>query len=179
MRTGARGSKRVAVTSLLVLELAACGDDPAAPDIREVQFVAELGIDIATFTETTSGLFYRDVIVGQGDLAGISNYVLVNLQGWLADGTRFQAPVDFPFTIGAHEVIRGVDEGVIGMRVGGERTLVIPPNLGYGSRGFDPIPGNAVIVFHTRLLSVSTRSDPEGVRLAPPEPRPSWREARP
>ena len=89
------------------------------------------------------------------------------------------APVDFPFTIGAREVIRGVDEGVVGMRVGGERTLVIPPNLGYGSRAFDPIPGNAVIVFDTRLLSVSPRSDPEGVRLAPREPRPSWREARP
>ena len=89
------------------------------------------------------------------------------------------APVDFPFTIGAREVIRRVDEGVVGMRVGGERTLVITPNPGYGSRAFDPIPENAVIVFDTRLLSVSTRSDPEGVRLAPREPRPSWREAHP
>jgi FKBP-type peptidyl-prolyl cis-trans isomerase FkpA len=100
-----------------------------------------------------------DLVVGNGAEATAGKRVTVHYVGTLTDGRKFDASTDrgdpFKFRLGAGEVIRGWDEGVAGMRVGGKRKLTIPPELGYGARGFPPvIPANATLVFEVELLAV-------------------------
>jgi len=106
------------------------------------------------------GLKYVDLKVGDGDIAEAGMTATVHYTGWLADGTKFDSSVDrgqpFPFRIGAGNVIRGWDEGVKGMRIGGKRHLTIPPDMGYGANGYPPtIPPNAVLVFDVELLGLA------------------------
>jgi len=110
-------------------------------------------------TTTTSGLQYEELKVGEGALAESGQHVTVHYTGWLTDGTKFDSSKDrndpFQFRLGAGQVIRGWDEGVAGMKVGGQRKLTIPPELGYGARGAGGvIPPNAVLVFEVELLGV-------------------------
>jgi len=112
-----------------------------------------------TTTTTTSGLQYEELIIGEGALAESGQHVTVHYTGWLTDGTKFDSSKDrndpFQFHLGAGQVIRGWDEGVAGMKVGGQRKLTIPPELGYGARGAGGvIPPNAVLVFEVELLGV-------------------------
>lgn len=112
-----------------------------------------------TTTTTTSGLQYEELKIGEGALAETGQHVTVHYTGWLTDGTKFDSSKDrndpFQFHLGAGQVIRGWDEGVAGMKVGGRRTLTIPPELGYGARGAGGvIPPNAVLVFEVELLGV-------------------------
>lgn len=106
-----------------------------------------------------SGLEYQELKVGDGAEAKSGMTVDVHYTGWLLDGTKFDSSVDrgkpFSFHLGAGEVIRGWDEGVAGMKVGGKRKLRIPADLGYGPRGAGGvIPGNATLVFDVELLGV-------------------------
>jgi FKBP-type peptidyl-prolyl cis-trans isomerase FkpA len=107
-----------------------------------------------------SGLKYQDLKVGDGAIAESGKTVQVHYTGWLTDGTKFDSSVDrgqpFSFRLGAGNVIRGWDEGVKGMRIGGKRKLTIPPDLGYGAAGTPggPIPPNATLVFDVELLDV-------------------------
>lgn len=106
-----------------------------------------------------SGLKYWDLTVGTGAEAVKGKKVKVNYTGWLLEGTRFDSSYDrntpFEFKLGAGKVIKGWDEGVAGMKVGGKRQLRIPPELGYGMRGSEPaIPANAYLVFDVELLDV-------------------------
>ncbi len=106
---------------------------------------------------TESGLKYVDLIVGTGREAAAGQLVTVHYTGWLTNGTKFDSSVDrrdpFSFPIGSGKVIRGWDEGVAGMKVGGKRKLTIPPQLGYGARGAGGvIPPNATLVFDVELL---------------------------
>ncbi|HSE59962.1 MAG TPA: FKBP-type peptidyl-prolyl cis-trans isomerase [Nitrospiraceae bacterium] len=108
---------------------------------------------------TPSGLKYVDLQVGSGDLAVTGSLVTVHYTGWLTDGTKFDSSVDrrqpFSFPLGAGRVIKGWDEGVAGMKVGGKRKLTIPPDLGYGARGAGGvIPPNATLLFDVELLEV-------------------------
>lgn len=108
---------------------------------------------------TNSGLQYNDTLIGTGDEAKSGQKVTVNYTGTLDDGTKFDSSLDrnqpFSFNLGAGEVIKGWDEGVAGMKVGGKRTLVIPADLGYGAAGAPPvIPANATLHFDVELLSV-------------------------
>ena len=108
---------------------------------------------------TASGLTYQDLAVGEGDEAVKGMQVTVHYTGWLTDGTKFDSSKDrdepFDFPLGAGHVIKGWDEGVAGMKVGGTRKLTIPPSLGYGARGAGGvIPPNATLVFDVELLGV-------------------------
>lgn len=108
---------------------------------------------------TDSGLKYEDLEEGEGAEARSGQRVTVHYTGWLTDGSKFDSSLDrnqpFAFQLGKGQVIRGWDEGVEGMKVGGRRRLVIPPQLGYGARGAGGvIPPNATLVFEVELLEV-------------------------
>jgi FKBP-type peptidyl-prolyl cis-trans isomerase len=109
--------------------------------------------------KTESGLQYWDIRVGNGDMAKEGSHVRVHYTGWLTTGKKFDSSVDagtpFDFTIGNREVIKGWEEGVAGMKVGGKRQLRIPPGLAYGADGYPPvIPPNATLIFDIKLLGV-------------------------
>ena len=113
---------------------------------------------------TPSGLQYLDTIVGEGAEATSGQSVTVHYTGWLyndgTQGAKFDSSKDrrdpFVFSLGAGMVIRGWDEGVAGMKVGGARTLLIPPDLGYGARGAGGvIPGNATLKFDVELIALA------------------------
>jgi FKBP-type peptidyl-prolyl cis-trans isomerase len=106
---------------------------------------------------TASGLKYTDLTLGEGQEARAGQTVTVHYTGWLENGTKFDSSLDrrspFNFRLGAGEVIRGWDEGVAGMKVGGKRKLTIPADLGYGARGAGGvIPPNATLIFEVELL---------------------------
>jgi FKBP-type peptidyl-prolyl cis-trans isomerase FkpA len=108
---------------------------------------------------TESGLIIEDIITGTGATAQTGQMVSVHYTGWLTNGTKFDSSKDrnqaFNFSLGGGQVIRGWDEGVAGMQVGGKRKLTIPPQLGYGTRGAGGvIPPNATLVFEVELLGV-------------------------
>ena len=110
-------------------------------------------------TTTPSGLIIEDVIVGAGAEATAGQDVTVHYTGWLTDGKKFDSSKDrgdpFEFPLGEGRVIKGWDEGVQGMKVGGTRKLTIPPALGYGARGAgNVIPPNATLVFEVELLGI-------------------------
>lgn len=139
---------RLAALLLVAVTAAACGggsDTPTAPSAN------------VPFTQT-------DLRVGTGAAATNGRRVTVNYTGWLYaagavdnKGSQFDTSVGrvpFSFLLGGGGVIAGWDRGVIGMRVGGARRLVIPPELGYGSAGSGPIPGNATLVFDIELITV-------------------------
>ena len=115
------------------------------------------------YTTLPSGLAYHDAVVGAGPVAHAGQTVHVQYTGWLDDGgkkgRKFDSSRDrnqpFSFSLGAQQVIAGWDQGVAGMHVGGQRTLIIPPDLGYGARGAGGvIPPNATLIFDVELLSV-------------------------
>ena len=108
---------------------------------------------------TGSGLRYVDLQEGQGEEARAGKTVSVHYTGWLENGTKFDSSLDrrqpFSFRLGGGQVIRGWDEGVEGMKIGGKRKLIIPSALGYGVRGAGGvIPPNATLIFEVELLGV-------------------------
>lgn len=108
---------------------------------------------------TSSGLTYRDEVVGTGEVAVAGKTATVHYTGWLENGKQFDSSVDrgqpFSFRLGAGQVIKGWDEGVQGMKVGGKRKLTIPANLGYSARGAGGIiPPHATLIFDVELLGV-------------------------
>ena len=110
-------------------------------------------------TTTASGLIIEELVAGQGAEAAAGQSVTVHYTGWLTDGRKFDSSKDrgdpFVFPLGRGHVIKGWDEGVAGMKVGGKRKLTIPPALGYGARGAGGvIPPNATLVFEVELLGI-------------------------
>lgn len=109
--------------------------------------------------KTSSGLEYVDLVTGDDREAHVGETAFVHYTGWLEDGTKFDSSVDrgepFSFRLGAGRVIKGWDEGVVGMRIGTKRKLIVPPHLGYGSRGAGRIiPPNATLIFEVELLDL-------------------------
>lgn len=155
-------NQRIATIVVLLLLLAGAAFlaynyfSPDAPDAA--QPAASLP-DISDLTTSASGLQYKDVSTGTGAEAQAGNTVSVHYTGWLTDGTKFDSSLDrgqpFSFNLGSGGVIAGWDEGVAGMKVGGTRILVIPPELGYGASGAGGvIPPNATLIFQVELLDV-------------------------
>jgi FKBP-type peptidyl-prolyl cis-trans isomerase FkpA len=134
------------------------GADRSA-DTPKAGFSPSLAVDTAAMTRTPSGLRFQDVAAGEGKEAAAGRTVSVHYTGWLPNGEKFDSSRDrnqpFEFALGAGQVIAGWDEGVAGMKVGGRRKLVIPPELAYGTAGAPPdIPPGATLVFEVELLDV-------------------------
>jgi FKBP-type peptidyl-prolyl cis-trans isomerase FkpA len=147
------------LAAVLVLSSCASGGAGGAPAMEALTFAPSLAVDLDRMTRTPSGLYYQDLRLGQGREAGAGAQVEVHYAGWLPDGTLVDSHVPpaepLGFIVSAGEVIRGWDEGVLGMRPGGSRKLVVPPNLAYGSRGVPgAIPRNATLVFQIELVAV-------------------------
>lgn len=155
---------------LAVLAIAGCatggasetvpGSPPAASrEAGTVAFAPALEVDVAAMTRRSSGLLVRDLAAGEGALATRGSRVTVRYTGWLADGTTFDSseggggPVTF--RLGAGTAIRGWEDGLVGLREGGRRQLVVPPRLAYGARGLPgKVPPNATLVFVVELVAV-------------------------
>lgn len=109
-------------------------------------------------TVSPTGLRYVDLKVGEGPEATSGKLVEVHYTGWLENGTKFDSSLDrnepFSFGLGEGNVIKGWDEGVAGMKVGGKRKLIIPADLGYGDQGSGVIPPGATLIFEVELLGV-------------------------
>ncbi|WP_095042935.1 FKBP-type peptidyl-prolyl cis-trans isomerase [Candidatus Promineifilum breve] len=151
---GEAGGGRIPPNSTLIMEV----------ELVEVKpLLLPTEIDEGDFTETESGLRYYDIVVGDGTTAETGNTVTVNYTGWLTDNVKFDSSIDsgvpFPFTLGTGAVIPGWEEGVLGMKVGGIRQLVIPAALGYGDTGSGIIPPGATLVFEVELMDVQEAAE--------------------
>ncbi len=122
-------------------------------------FPKKASVDDTNWTTTSTGLKIADKEIGSGNPVKEGDRVSVHYTGYLIDGKKFDSSLDrnapFEFTIGAHQVIPGWEEGLVGMQVGGKRSLMIPPGMAYGSQGVPPIiPGNATLIFDIELLAI-------------------------
>jgi peptidylprolyl isomerase len=142
--------------ALLALGIVACGDD----DDEDGTPSNGNGDPAPSLTVTSSGLQIIDEVIGDGAEAVSGSTVTVHYVGTLDDGTQFDSSVDrgqpFPFTLGTvpPQVIQGWEEGIPGMRVGGKRRLIIPPELAYGDQQNGQIPPNSTLTFDVELLDV-------------------------
>jgi FKBP-type peptidyl-prolyl cis-trans isomerase FkpA len=146
---------KICALCLAITGLLSCEPPPEVP-IESTTFAAELGVSLAESVKFPSGLYLRNLSLGDGNEVLPGRAVTVRYTGFLANGTKFDSNESdgFRFTPGARQVIAGWEQGVPGMRVGGKRQLIIPPALGYGAGGQGPIPGNAVLVFNITAISV-------------------------
>lgn len=167
------GRYRIRATFVLIMlaGAAACADRDGE------QFADELGVDLGSMEERPGGLHVEDVEVGSGAEATDGQLVVVHYTGWLADGTRFDssrdAGVPFEVVVGQGNVIQGWDQGIPGMREGGRRKLVIPPELAYGASGAGGvIPPNATLVFDVELLEVRNLDMPPQDTMVPEQTAP-------
>lgn len=148
------------IALIAALFAAACTPEdmlvPEPSSIETASFASSLNVDLVTSTKLPSGMYIRDVAVGSGASVASGQTLAMRYTGWLSNGTQFDATgngAPFTFRLGAGQVIGGWDQGVAGMKVGGTRQLIIPPALGYGTRGTGPIPGNAILVFTVQVVS--------------------------
>ena len=111
-----------------------------------------------TMAQDQSKLLVQDEVVGTGEAAMVGSQVVVHYTGKFVDGTVFDSSVSrgepIQFVLGSGQVIKGWDEGLIGMKVGGKRLLQIPPEYAYGDKGVGPIPGGATLIFEVELLKI-------------------------
>lgn len=131
---------------------------PKHENDNAAQQVYPLGPDADGFYTSSTGLKFKDVTKGEGPRPRAGQTVVVHYTGWLTNGQKFDSSVDrgqpFEFVLGSGKVIKGWDEGVKGMHIGGQRRLLIPPQLGYGEKGAPgSIPPNAKLLFDIELLS--------------------------
>jgi FKBP-type peptidyl-prolyl cis-trans isomerase FkpA len=159
-----RGSKSLlAALAVFVVPAAACSEDSNPFQvITDVEFASSLGIDLADFTELASGVYIREDSVGTGAVIAVGDTVAVNYITWLADGLMIDSgsipiPGILPvFVYGVTSLIDGFTLGMAGMAEDGTRTIIIPPNLGYGANPppGSPIPVGAILIFEIELTDV-------------------------
>jgi FKBP-type peptidyl-prolyl cis-trans isomerase FkpA len=143
---GGGGSGATAVTTTV--------PQPIAGDIERTQFAPALNVHLDQMVKRASGLYVQDLTTGTGSFASRGRTAVVRFTGWRADGKQFDDG-EITIILGSKQTIAAWEEGLLGMRVGGKRRLVVPPNLGYGARGAgNDIPPNTVLVFDMTLNSV-------------------------
>jgi len=134
---------------------AACASAPrVVPPLSNSAIAPSLGVDLAEYTRTTDGLYYRDLVVGTGDEAVASSRVTVAYRLLLANGTQVDSSAGLPIRLARDPIIPGWKLGIPGMRAGGSRILVIPPQLGYDWREVGSVPPNSTLLFRVQLLKV-------------------------
>lgn len=147
---------------LAALAVTACSS-PTALDDRwadplTIEFAESLNIDLSQMNLTESGLYWQDLVVGTGLTAEVGNTLYVHFTGWLPDGTVFESSMPGPMVefeqVGMGLYLKGWDEGLPGMRVGGIRKLVVPPDLAYGRHRRGLIPPLATLIFEVELFHV-------------------------
>lgn len=160
-------SIRACVAGLLALSLGACADAAVdqshLPVDRRVatRYSASLDVDLEAMEARPSGLYVQDLVVGEGIRADSGDVASVRYVGWLPSGVEFDRSREgapFEAALGYGRVIAGWDQGVVGMRVGGRRKLVVPPALGYGDAGRSRIPAGSTLVFEIELVGVEDRT---------------------
>ena len=155
MRSTPRLTSRRIAAAIISLAIVSCksatapsGSNPAADT-----YAAALGVNIAQMTKVSDALYTQDLVVGTGAVLASGDSISVTYTGWLVNGTQFDSHVAFQTRIGVRHVIDGWDLGLVGIRVGGKRRLVIGSDLAYGAPGQGPIPPNSTIVFDVQLLA--------------------------
>ncbi len=144
----------------LLVAVAACAGSPWEGTTRDpavISFAPELEVDLSAMTRTPSGLYYQDLSEGVGVVARSNSLVTIHYVTWLSDGTVMDSSIGgepFTFRLGATEVIRGWNQNIPGMKVGGRRKMVVRPGLAYGSRGTARVPQDATLVFEIQLVDV-------------------------
>jgi len=148
---------RTLIALALTGVLAGC-EMATEPKISETTFAASLNVDLSTMTVTSTGLYYKDLIVGTGAATVSGQPVSIHYVGNLPGGLQFDAntapATPFKFTLGVGQVIAGFDQGVTGMNVGGRRQVIIPASLAYGHQAVGNIPANSILVFTIDVVSV-------------------------
>lgn len=152
-------SRFAPVRSILLLALAGCASaGGAAPQPSELAYAPQLDVDFARMEESSSGLWIEEIAEGVGRVASQGVLIRIHYTAHLPDGTLVDSTLGgepFEFRLGENEVIRGWNQGIAGMKVGGRRRLVIRPGLAYGARGRPPaVPANSVLVFEIQLVDV-------------------------
>jgi FKBP-type peptidyl-prolyl cis-trans isomerase FkpA len=136
-----------------------CGDEdtPDTGNPTEVTYAPALGVDLGAMQRLDSGLYLQDKVEGTGAGAVTGRPVTVHYTGWLPDGTLFESSHGrkaLSFTPGRGDVIKGWEQGIPGMKVGGTRRLILPSALGYGNRSAGAIPPRSVLIFDVELISI-------------------------
>ncbi len=150
----------VALGAALTLTACASGGGAGpAPDPTALTYAPELQVDFSRMDRTSSGLWIEEISPGVGRVAARGNLIRIHYIGYLPDGTVIDSTLGgdpYTFELGSPDVIRGWNQGIIGMKVGGRRRLVIRPGLAYGSQGREPVvPPNSVLVFEVQLVDAS------------------------
>lgn len=126
---------------------------PVLDIVQRTTFDPSLDVHLDQMTRRASGLYVRDLVLGKGTPALKGRTAVVRYTGWLANGKQFDSG-EVSVTLGSNRTIAAWEEGVLGMRVGGKRRLIVPPGLGYGASGSGEIPPNAVLVFDMEVTEV-------------------------
>lgn len=165
---GASTRRRVRRGSLLLgCVLAAgtsgCGESPTEVEfevIEDLEFAASLDIDLATFQQRSTGVYWKDLVVGAGEEAAFATFPTITYTAWLADGTQVLQATE-RFLMGNSAVISGIEDGIVNQREGGTRVLIIPPNRAYAGQGLtdiatgeEVVPPGAVLVYQITVDEV-------------------------
>jgi FKBP-type peptidyl-prolyl cis-trans isomerase len=129
------------------------GFDPE--DIAHATFAPALNVHLDSMVRRPTGLYVRDLVTGNGPVATLGRSVVVRYTGWLADGKQIDSG-EITVTLGSNKTIRAWEEGLLGIRAGGKRRMIVPPHMGYGAKGAGDgaIPPNSILVFEMDAISV-------------------------
>lgn len=155
-----RARRRVpfVIGAVAVVAAVACGDTPFQV-IENTEFDPSLEVDLEAMERLPSGVYIQDLVIGTGNTVFASSEVTVTYQGYISDGSQF-GDGQFNFVLGTSSVIPGFELGIIGMYQGGQRKLVIPPELGYAEEEQTGIPAGSILIFDVTVDSVFTVDAP-------------------